>query len=95
MSKEIQDEIGPELLDEMRRLAHDYPKFIELIVTMITAIGENAGAMEKLSTMSGHLEMSRLDHEWKLNTLKDLAMQQLRGNDPSAIPSDNSEPTIH
>ena len=95
MSKEIQEDIGPELLEEMREFAQDYPKMVELLVTMITAIGETAGATDKLSKLSDHLEMSRLDHEWKLNTLKELAMRQLHGSDSAAIPTSNSDPTIH
>lgn len=88
--------MGPELLKEFREFQQEYPKIIELLVTIVSAIGENAGNMENLANLLNHLEMSRLDHEWKLNTLKDLAVRQLHGNDPSiSIPSGNSEPTIH
>ena len=94
MSKELKDGLGPELLEEFREFQKEYPKMIDLLVTVVSAIGENAGNLESLATLLNHLEMSRLDHEWKLNTLKDLAMRQLHGGDPF-VSVDNSEPTVH
>ena len=92
----LDDNLGPEILDELQDLQENYPKVVELMVTMIAAITDVAGNVHNLSRLTDHLEVSRLDHEWKLNTLKDIAVRQLReGDSMYAVPTGNSEPTIH
>ena len=96
MSKELEDSLGPELLEEFREIQKENPKLIELLVTMIAEITDTARNADNLATLINHLDMSRLDHEWKLNTLKDIAVRQLQGTDTSIpLPVGNSEPTIH
>lgn len=92
----LDDNLGPEILDELQDLKENYPKVVELMVTMIAAITDVAGNVHNLSRLTDHLEVSRLDHEWKLNTLKDIAVRQLQeGDSMYAVPTGNSEPTIH
>jgi hypothetical protein len=96
VSKELEDSLGPELLREFREVQKEHPKIIELLVTIVSAIGETAASMENLTNLVNHLDTSRLDHEWKLNTLKDIAVKQLQGSDSAiSLPFGNSEPTIH
>ncbi len=92
----LDDSLGPEILQELEDLQENYPKVVELMVTMIAAITDVAGNVHNLSRLTDHLEVSRLDHEWKLNTLKDIAVRQLReGDSMYSIPGGDSEPTIH
>ena len=96
MKDKLEDSLGPEILKELSDLKEDYPKIVELMVTMISAITDVAGNVHNLSRLTDHLEISRLDHEWKLNTLKDIAVRQLQDVDSGQVISKvNSEPTIH
>jgi|TARA_R110000765_G_scaffold296096_2_gene391293 hypothetical protein len=96
LSKELDNSLGPELLEEFREIQKEHPKLVELLVTMISAITDTARNADNLATLANHLDMSRLDHEWKLNTLKDIAVKHLHGSDASIpLPPGNSKPTIH
>ena len=95
MSNEVNDRLGPELLVEMQRFREDYPKIAELLATMVAAFSDNAGEMGDVQKLIGFLEMGRIDHEWKLNTLKELAVQQMGGSPTPETPADNPDPTVH
>ena len=95
MSKSLEDTISQELLDELQDVQESNPRLVELIITMISAIGETLRQVDNLTKLPEHLEVSRLDHEWKLNTLKDITVRNMHGSD-SAVPTKaEKEPTIH
>lgn len=96
MNKELDDNLGPELLEEFKEIQKEHPKLVELLVTMISAITDTARRSDNLATLANHLDLSRLDHEWKLNTLKDIAVKHLHGSDASIpLPAGTPKPTIH
>ena len=95
MSNEVNDSLGPELLVEMQRFREEYPKIAELLATMVAAFSQNADTMGDVQKLLGHLEMGRIDHEWKLNTLKDLALRQMHDTPLGAADEGNPNSTIH
>ena len=62
MKDKLDDSLGPEILQELEDLQENYPKVVELMVTMIAAITDVAGNVHNLSRLTDHLEVSRLDH---------------------------------
>ena len=95
MSKSLEDTISQELLDELQDVQESNPRLVELIITMISAIGETVRQVDNLTKLTEHLEVSRLDHEWKLNTLKDITVRNMQGIEPAAQTKAEKEPTIH
>ena len=95
LSKSIVDSISQELLDELQEVQETNPRLVELIITMVSAIGETVAQVESLTKATAKLEMSREDHDWKLNTLKDITVRNLYDTDPIAAATADKKPTIH
>ena len=95
MSKSIVDSISQELLDELQEVQETNPRLVELIITMVSAIGETVAQVERLTRTTAQLEMSRDDHDWKLNTLKDITVRNLYDVDPIEAAEADKKPTIH